>query len=252
MPVDLTDYEVTAPDGSTVKFRGPSSMSDDQVKMRAQQEWGFKTGKIPTTRGAGIKQSIGETIADNSGKVGTAVGLTGALLGATPVGAPLMAASPLIARGTQALGEKIAGRPITPTTPAELAVLGAEGAAGAYGPALIARSGSALTRALAAIPGTTLPQALAKGSAEAVGPAVTKIAARVTPQAIGEAAAVNANEAMKFATRLRYGVSAEDAKLLMDNINNGMMPRAAAKAIGGTADKAAALLKYYVFLKAHP
>lgn len=133
---DLTDFDVTAPDGSTITFRGPSSMSDEQVRMRAAQEWAFKTGKIPTTYGGGVKQSVGETLADQSKPIAAAAGLTGVVTGQPE----LVAAAPLAGRAVQAAGEYIAGRPITPTSASEIATLAGEGAIAGYGPQVAAKS----------------------------------------------------------------------------------------------------------------
>lgn len=134
MPLPLTDYEVPAPDGTLVKFRGPSNMTDDAVRLRANQEHAIQTGAIPTT----FTQGAAGSIADQSKDVGAVVGLAGAALGQPEV----VAAAPLIGRGVKAAAEYVAGRPVTPTDAGELAGLGAEGAVAGYGPQL---AGKALT-----------------------------------------------------------------------------------------------------------
>lgn len=135
MPLPLTDYEVTTPDGQTVKFRGPSTMTDDQVKMRAQQESAFQRGAIPTTYGGGVQQSVGDTIASHAGALGGVVGGVGVLT-AQP---EIVAAAPLVGRGIQAGGEALAHRPLTPTSLPEVGQLAAEGAIAGYGPQVVAK-----------------------------------------------------------------------------------------------------------------
>ncbi len=126
MPIDLTDYHVETPDGQTVTFRGPSSMSDDQVKLRAQQEAAFKSGRIPTT----FTQGAAGSVADQSGDVGKVIGLAGAAAGQPEV----VAAAPLVGRAIKSGAEYVAGRPVTPTSTSEVAGLAAQGAVAGYGP----------------------------------------------------------------------------------------------------------------------
>lgn len=126
-------YQVQAPDGSVVEFHGPPGMSDDQIVMRAQQEYGVKTGSIPTTFSGGVQQSVGDTLADHSSALGTAIGLGGVVAGMPPV----VAAAPAIGRAIKAGGQYIAGRKIeTPSVP-EMGVLAAEGAFAGYGPEVL-------------------------------------------------------------------------------------------------------------------
>ena len=152
MPIPLTDYEVTSPDGSIVKFRGPSDLSDEQVAQRAKQEAGFQSGRIPSTFRAGAIQSAGETLADKSKAVGAGVGLAGALFAQPEV----VAAAPAIGRATQALGEYISGRKISPTSVPEVAMLAGEGALAGYGPRLAAG-------AMDSLASKTIPHQLANG-----------------------------------------------------------------------------------------
>lgn len=137
MPDTIQTFTVTFPDGTAQTFKGPSSMSDADVWARAQQERAFAEKKIPTTFAEGARQSAGETLADNSKLVGAGIGLAGTLTGQPEV----VAAAPLIGRATQAAGEAVAGRPMTPTSAAEVAQLGAEGVAAGYGPQIIAKGG---------------------------------------------------------------------------------------------------------------
>ncbi len=150
------------------------------------------------------------------------------MLAANPA---IVAAGPLVGRAAKAGAEALAGRPITPTSASEVGTLGAEGLAAAYGPALVARSGSALTRAIGSLPTSTLPQALAKGTAEALGPSLTRTAAAATPAAVGEAFAQDAKMLGDKVALVRAGVSADDYKLLMDSIASGMRPSAAIKVV---------------------
>ena len=125
-------YRVQAPDGTVVEFSGPPDMTDDQKILRAQQEYKFKTGAIPTTERGGQIQSVGDTLANNSDAIGTAIGLGGVVSGLPPV----VAAAPAMGRAIKAGGQYISGRKIDVPSPAEMGVLAAEGALAGYGPVL--------------------------------------------------------------------------------------------------------------------
>src|SRR5258706_5767614 len=118
------DFTVTFPDGKAQTFTGPDTMTDEEVYGRAVQERAFAENRIPSTYGEGVRQSIGETIADKSGLIGTGVGLAGTLAGQPEV----VAAAPLVGRGMQAIGEKVAGRPLSPVNTSDVAAMAVEGA----------------------------------------------------------------------------------------------------------------------------
>jgi hypothetical protein len=223
-------------------------MSPADVEARATYELAFKKGQIPTTFAGGVRQSVGDTLAQHSGAIGALASMAAPVAAravsalfppAAPIAAaataPLTALGPLIGRGVQTAGEYLAGRPITTPTVNELATLGGVGAAGAYGPAILAHGGSALANTIGALKGDTLPQAVTKGLADAAAPTVTKIAASMTPAAVAEAVATDArtlgNMAGNMATRARYGLSADDVDLFLRQVKTGMRPTTAAKII---------------------
>ncbi len=108
-------------------------MTDDQQIQRAQQEYGVKTGAIPTNYEGGRNQSVGDTLAEHGGDVGTAIGLTGALL-AQP---EITALAPFAGRALKAGGQYLAGRKVeTPSIP-EVAGLTAESVIGAGAPKVL-------------------------------------------------------------------------------------------------------------------
>lgn len=148
MPISLTDYEVPSPDGGVIKFRGPSDMSDDAVRLRANQEHAIQSGQIPTT----FTQGAAGSIADDSKDIGSVLGLAGALTGQPEV----VAAAPLVGRGVKAIAERVAGRPVTPTDIGELGGLAAEGAVAGYGPQVAGK-------ALEGLAGSTVAHQLPSG-----------------------------------------------------------------------------------------
>ncbi len=231
-----TTYSVKFPDGHVQQFSGPDSMSDVDVQNRAIQERSFAEDKIPSTFYQGAKKSVGETIADQSGKIGTAVSLAGGLAGQPEI----VAAGPLVGRAVKAGGEALAGRDITPTSASELGMLGVEGAAAAYGPALAGK-------ALKGLSTVTAPHQLAdgrwvvglKGSGvlpwagrtigEAAGVAGEAVE-QATPKAIGAAFGKDLKSITDAAVRLKTGASPEDIKVLTDAMNvEGMSPSAVAQ-----------------------
>ncbi len=232
-----TTYSVKFPDGHVQQFSGPDSMSDVDVQNRAIQERAFAEDKIPSTFYQGAKKSVGETIADSSGKIGTAVSLAGGLAGQPEI----VAAGPLVGRAVKAGGEALAGRDITPTSASELGMLGAEGAVAAYGPALVAKSLRGLGAATAPhqLPnGTWVPGLKGTGAVpwaiRTAGEAVEPVAAgleKITPEAVGSAAAADVKMLAEKVALARTGVSADDYKLMMDSIAKGMRPATAIKVV---------------------
>lgn len=236
-------YSVKFPDGHVEKFTGPDSMSDVDVQNRAIQERAFAEGHIPTTFFQGAKQSAGETIADNSGKIGTAVSLAGGLAWQPEV----VAAGPLVGRATKAVGETISGRPVTPTSASELAVLGAEGVAAAYGPEMIAKGVRGLSAStvphqlpsgqwVQGLKGTGVVPWAVRTGAESVQPVAGALES-ATPTAVGQAFAKDIKTITDEAVRMKAGVSQDDLKLLLDNIANGMKPSTAAKIVSDNDPK---------------
>lgn len=120
----MPTYRVQAPDGSVTEFVGPDGMTDDQKITRAQQEYAFKNGSIPTTYAGGVQRSIGDTLSDHSNALGNAVGLAGIASGQPWI----TAASPAIGRAIKAGGQYISGRKVDVPSAPEIGLLAAEGA----------------------------------------------------------------------------------------------------------------------------
>jgi hypothetical protein len=245
MPIDLTDYEVKTPDGQTVTFRGPSSMTDDQVKTRAQQEAAFKSGKIPTTFAGGARQSAGATLADQSKLAGAGVGLAGVLTAQPEV----VAAAPMIGRALQAGGEALAGRPLTPTSTAEMATLAGEGAVAGYGPQVVSQG-------LESLAGKTLAHQAASGQwvAGVKGHGVIPWAIRTCGEDAKTAAdalhasskAIAALPAVQAITQSGPAIQ-DDVATLMTAIRSGANPAQTAAAISkGDPKKFGALMTAYM------
>lgn len=231
MPVSLTDYDVTTPDGTAVKFRGPSDMSDDQVKLRAQQEAAFKTGKIPTT----FTQGAAGSIADDSKNVGTVVGLGGALAGQPEV----VAAAPLIGRAVKAGAEYVAGRPVTPPDIGELAGLAAQGAVAGYGPQVAGKL-------LQGFAGSTVAHQLPNGSwvKGASGSGVLPWAVRTAGEVAGKVAPAITTPAAKvgFAAAVTAAIGQTSAA-----VAQGVPPsKAAMDASGGNPSIFAAIMSHFM------
>lgn len=250
----LEEFDVKFPDGKIQTFRGPSTMTEDQILQRAAQERAFAEKRIPTTYREGVRQGVGQTLIDKSGMVGTGVGLVGALAGQPEV----VAASPFIGRATKTLGERMSGQPLTTPSLPEAATLAAEGAVGGYGPKY---AGQAL-RAYASEAAAVRPSAgghgllpwnfLIRMGGRAATPAAEMVE-QATPKAINAAVRADVKALTDTAARVRAGVSVDDLKLLADNINNGMNPATAARIVAN-GDKTLAnnLLKLYMRSRMRP
>lgn len=221
-----TQYSVKFPDGHVQTFNGPDSMSDVDVQNRAIQERSFAEDKIPSTFYQGAKQSVGDTLAADSGKVGTAVSLAGALAGQPAI----VAAGPLVGRAVKAGGESMAGRTVTPTSASELGTLGAEGVVSAYGPAVVASGLRGFAQAAPAIRGHGLMPWAVKTAGQAAAP-VAEAVESATPQTIGSAFGADAKTVGDTVARVSRGVSAEDLQLVMDQIAAGTRPSTAIKIV---------------------
>lgn len=237
--ITLKDYQVKAPDGTVVAFKGPANMSDDQVVLRAQQEYAFHAGKIPQTFAQGFTADPGFRSA-TSAILGGAAAASGS--------APLMAVAPMTARAIQQGAEHATGlNPDAPTL-GDVAQDAAVGAVAAYGPALISKAARGFAASTVAhqlpngqwvkgISGSgILPWAVRTGgeaTTAVMDSPVGQAVEAATPQAVGRTVGEVTSQAADTAARLRAGVSKEDFQLLMDNINNGMAPSTAAKVVAG-------------------
>ncbi len=231
-------YTVTFPDGKSVSFTGPDSMSDLDVQTRAIQERGFKDGQIPTSWLSGAAKQLGT----EKGTTGAAITGLGLLAGG-PVGAGIVAGAPLAA---EAIKYGTTGE--APST-ADLATDAAMGAA-TLAPAAFAKTGAALATEVGNITpgllhGGTLPQALAKAGARLVAP-VAEDAGMLSAQAVSKTGA-DLWEAMKqTAIRTKAGVSADDVDLMRQTVQQGFKPATAAKIVsGGNTRQFLALMKLY-------
>lgn len=222
----LTTYSVKFPDGHVQAFSGPDTMSDVDVQNRAIQERAFAEDKIPSSFYQGAKKSIGETVADNAGAIGTTVSLAGGLAGQPAV----VAAGPMVGRSVKAMGEKIAGRDVTPTSASELGMLGLEGAAAGYGPSLVGKGLRAVAGEAATLRPGTLTNAAGRLAGKAAAP-LADAADAVTPEAVGAAAAQDVKALAERVALARAGVSADDYKLMLDSIEKGMKPSTAIKVV---------------------
>lgn len=245
MPESITKtWSVTAPDGTDISFSGPKDMTPDAVIQRAQQEYAFKTGKIPTTYEEGRNRSIGETLADQSKPISAAIGLTGAVTGQPEV----VAAAPLAGRAIKAAGEYVAGRPITPTSAGEVATLAAEGAVAGYGPQAVSKG---LEWGASRVLAHQLPSGQwVKGIQ---GSGVMPWAIRTAGEAAGNISNAlykgsKAFAAIPSAVNISEStdVLAGDLKTMMDAVRSGSSPSvAASKLANGNPQKYVALMTSY-------
>lgn len=228
-----TPYTVTFPDGNTVSFSGPDSMSDLDVQTRAIQERGFKDGKIPTSWLSGAAKQLGT----EKGTTGAAITGLGIMAGG-PIGAAVVAGAPLAAEAIKygTTGEK-------PST-ADLATDAAMGAL-TLTPAAFAKVGGTIASEVANTTGGTLPQALAKAGGKIVAP-IAADADMLTTQAVNKTGS-EIWEAMKqSAIRLKSGVTAEDVDLMRASVKQGFKPSTAARIVAGKDSwKMPALMNLY-------
>ena len=221
-------------------------MSDEQVRMRAAQEYAFKTGKIPTTKAGGATQSAGDTLATHSKAVGAVVGGAGVLTG-NPL---VVAAAPMVGRGVQAAGEYLAGRPVTRPSAGEVAVLAGEGVLAGYAPLLAekALTGFAKTTVphISPISGKYVPGLKGSGAGPWAGRAAAEAAQGVADKLHSVSKAV-ATVPSAIAVSQSADQLAEDFKVLQIFIASGKNPaQAAAQIANGNPKRFGALMTAYM------
>lgn len=223
-----TPYTVKFPDGHVQKFQGPKDMSDTDVFARAMQERSIAEGKVQTSWLGGALKQMGQEKAANAALIGGAGMLTGV--------APVVALAPLAATWIDYATKKLTGeKPETPSAVEQVLDV-AGGMAGAYGGKLLSKSAGIVTDELGKMRGTTLPQAMGKIVARSAEPVATE-ASKVSPQAVGATTKEMVMAGKTALDRTRYGVSADDLRLMRDNVSAGIKPTVSAKMIAGKDQK---------------
>lgn len=257
-------YTVKLPDGSTVQFKGPDSMSDQEVYTRALQERKFQTGEITTSPTTAAARTLASDPTMTHDLPEAAIAGAGAIAGQPEV----VAAAPAAADTFNRWIRQKFGQPVEPLTTRSLIEAGVKdavkGAAMAYGPALIESGANNLAANIARVRPKGVTGAVVKSATETLAPGVAKVAGAMTPESIastvgevGDAAATGARAAAAGTVRAAAtasarlkGASSGDLDLMRGMVEKGWAPGTAARIISnGNKDAGKILLDWWAKVK---